>query len=148
MIALLQRLLQHKVARLRFLRFIATGALSVSVGFSTTVLLREGFGLTPQIAGAGGLLASLLLNFLTVRSFVFARTGPAGGEFLRYVLTSLGFRGVEYCAYLLLLDQLGLPYPVAYMAVVSCSVVLKFLVYRSFVFRSPARANEAAIADA
>ncbi|GIL38140.1 GtrA family protein [Roseiterribacter gracilis] len=133
--ALLQRL-----ARVRFLRFIATGALSLGVGFGTTVALRELGGLSPQLAGGGGLLASLLLNFLTVRSFVFAKRGPAGGEFVRYVLTSLGFRGVEYCAYLLLLDQFGLPYPVAYMLVVSCSVVLKFLVYRSFVFRAPANA--------
>lgn len=132
--------LMRKLARLRFLRFVATGAPSLLAGFGTALILRELVGLTPELAGGGGLLVSLLVSFAIVRRFVFASRGSAKGEFVRYVLTSLGFRFAEYLAYLLLLDQLGLPYLVAYMAVVSCSVVAKFIVYRGFVFRAPAPA--------
>lgn len=132
------------LTRLRFVRFVASGAPSLAVGFATAVALRELAGLPPEIAGAAGLVASLLLSFVIVRRFVFARTGPPGGEFVRYVAISLGFRAIEYLAYLLLLDRLGLAYPAAYLVVVSCSVVAKFLLYRGFVFRTLPEAATAA----
>jgi putative flippase GtrA len=111
---------------------IAT-ALSATVTLGVPVALHEGLDVSERHAVGIAFAAAFALNFITTRSFVFRSTGKARNDLPRYVLTSLAFRLAEYGAFLLLF-QMGLLYYVAQFIVVSLSLVIKFLTFKTFVY--------------
>lgn len=111
---------------------IAT-ALSATVTLGVPLALHEGLGVPERQAVAFAFATAFILNFVTTRSFVFRRGGNARNDLPRYVLTSLAFRLAEYGTFLLLF-QMELVYYVAQIIVISLSLVLKFLILKSFVY--------------
>ena len=114
---------------------LATG-LSAAITLGFPALLHELFFVEEEIAIAAGLFVAFIVNFLTTRLLVFRSSGNVTKELSRFVLVSLGFRIGEYLAFLVLHSILGVFYILAMAIVLVISLVLKFLTYRGYVFRS------------
>lgn len=119
--------------RAQLVRYAAATAASATITLGLPILLHEVFGVADDIAVAVALAVAFIVNFVSTRVLVFRSTGRASGELLRFALTSLSFRGLEYLAYLAL-AWAGVVYYLALAIVLAVSMVLKFLTYRSVVF--------------
>jgi putative flippase GtrA len=121
-------------------RYLLLSALRFALSLGITAALHEVFGVSPEISFAAALVVVFLTNFAGMRSWVFRGTRrPVVFQFLGFGLSSLSFRGLEYCAYLLLFRVLGIPYLAAAVATIGVSFVVKYVVYDSWLFsrRSP-----------
>ena len=115
-----------------------SGASGVAFGanLGLTAFFHEIAGLRPEIAFALTLVLVLVLNFAQMRWFVWGDTDqPIARQFLLFASSSLGFRGLEYLAFLLLNSVLGVQYLIAVTGVLVVSFLSKFIYYRRLVFR-------------
>jgi len=121
---------------LRLTMFGGLGALSFLVNMGVTIGLVEIAGRPPRTAFAVGLVVVYLLNFCACRWGIFgSQQGPVVGQFVTFSLLSLGFRGLEYALFALMLGALHLPYPVVAALVLAGSFLIKFSTYDRLVFR-------------
>ena len=115
-------------------RYLLMTGVSALVTLGIPALLHEVFGVGEELSVAISLVAAFCVNFLTTRLYVFGSDGRVGPQLARFALVSAGFRLGEYLAFLVLHTWLGLMYLVALALVLMVSIVLKFFVYRRFVF--------------
>jgi len=108
---------------------VATG-LSAMVSLGVPAFLHEILGVEQKLAVAAGQVSVLLLNFVTIRMFVFRGSGSGRGDFLRYLGSAAAFRGLEYLAFLLLFELVGLFYLTALLITLGTSTLIKFAWYR------------------
>lgn len=120
--------------RSTFWRYSVLGGLSVAVNLVIVSALRELGGHSAAVAGAAGYAAVLLLNFVLARRHVFMSTAAVAPELLRYGLVQLGMRLAEYLSFLLLVYSAGLSYTVAIVVVAGVFFIVKFGLYRGYVF--------------
>lgn len=122
------------------MRFGLQSGASASITLGLPILLHEALGIQVEHAVAAALATAFVFNFATMRLLVFRSEGRVGWELLRYLLAALAFRLAEYGVFLVFHRQLGLMYVVSLGLVLAVSTVLKFALYRNFVFRArPAR---------
>jgi putative flippase GtrA len=114
-------------------RYALAGVVSAAITLGVPVALHEGLGIDPRIAVAISLVMAFVVNFITNRRFVFKSQGNARGELQRFAIVSAAFRLGEYGLFLLLF-ALGMAYYIAQPVVLGLTVMLKFLVYRGFVY--------------
>jgi putative flippase GtrA len=116
-------------------RYLAFSGLSFAVNLGITAGLHEGFDVDPEVSFAVALVVVFLMNFAGLRWWIFSGTDrPVASQFLGFGLSSLGFRGLEYCGYLLLYRLAGLDYLLAAVAVIGAAFVAKYAVYNSWLF--------------
>ena len=116
-------------------RYLLLSALSFALTLGITAGLREWFGVPPEISFAVALAVVFLTNFAGMRWWVFRGTErPMIVQFVGFGLSSLSFRGLEYCGYLLLYRIAGIPYLAAAVATIGISFVVKYAVYDSWLF--------------
>ena len=122
-----------------FVRFSAVTGLSLALNFGTTIVLHEGFGLAEELAYALALLTVFAVNFVLLRTWIFAGSARAGAsrQFAWYALSAAGFRGAEYLGFLVLHTGLGVHYLLAMALVQTTAFFGKFLHYGRVVFRDP-----------
>ena len=115
----------------QMLRFgIATGISAVvSVGFP--VVLHELLHVEEKLAVGISQVSVLVLNFLTLRVFVFRANGGGQRVMFRYLASSLAFRGLEYLSFLMLFELADLFYLTALVITLVAWTGIKFLWYRS-----------------
>ena len=116
------------------IRYLLMTGLSAGITLGLPILLHEGFDVNEEIAVSLALGTSFLINFVTIRVFVFRSIGAPRTELLRFGLTSAGFRIVEYLLFLCLHTLLDLFYVLALGIVLVVSLALKFYCYRVLVF--------------
>lgn len=123
-----------------FVRFGLVSILSFSVNVGLTALLHEVFHLSAELAFAIALAIVMAQNFLLSRYYIYdGRSGNPAHQLVLYVMSSLGFRGAEYVAFLVGHTWLGAPYLPTTIGVLMTSVLIKFFYYRCVVFeRKPA----------
>jgi len=127
------------LALARFPRFLAGSALSFGLNIGITWFVHEVLGWDPAIAFAIALVTVFATNFFVLRHFVFeAGSGAAAGQAARYLSLALGFRLAEYAAFLVVHNGLRVPYLVTATVVLAASTIVKFFVYGSKVFPTPA----------
>jgi putative flippase GtrA len=108
---------------------------SFAVNIGITSSLHEGIGVSPEISFAVALLVVFVMNFAAMRWWIFAGTNRRlGSQLLGFGFSSLAFRGLEYCGYLVLYRVLGIPYLGAAVATIGVSFVAKYVVYDSWLF--------------
>jgi len=131
-----RRLLGADARRLRstFWRYSVLGAVSVAINVVVVSALRELGGQSAAVAGAAGYAAVLVLNFVMARRHVFMSSAAIAPEMLRYGLVQLGMRLAEYLSFLLLVYSAGLSYPLAIVVVAGVFFLVKFGLYRGYVF--------------
>lgn len=115
-------------------------AILVLVSLITNISLAFGLyqiGLSESIAFAVALSVAFILNFSGCRWYVFLSTQvPFGIQFIQYAITNGSFRLLEYVS-LLFLSTLGFgTYHTRVLLVLATSFVMKFFVYRRFVFHN------------
>ena len=116
-------------------RYLLLSALSFALTLGITAGLREWFGVPPEISFAVALAVVFVTNFAGMRWWVFRGTErPVIVQFVGFGLSSLSFRGLEYCGYLLLYRIAGIPYLAAAVATIGISFVVKYAVYDSWLF--------------
>ncbi len=116
-------------------RYLLLSALSLSLTLGITAGLHEALGVSPEISFAVALGVVFLTNFASMRLWVFRGTHrPVVIQFMGFGLSSLSFRGLEYCLYLLLYRVVGIPYFAAAIATIGVSFVVKYVVYNSWLF--------------
>lgn len=121
----------------RFARFLAFSALSFALVTGVTIGLVEVAHSRPAFAYAVALGLALSFNFIVNRHVVFAageKSAP-GRQAVRFVAASVVFRLLEYAAFVLLVDALGMPYAAAAVGIPLVSLVGKYVVLDRIVFR-------------
>ena len=116
-------------------RFTQLAVFSAAINLGLPVLLHEWMGMAQRAAVAVALTTAFGVNFLVARSYVFKAGGVFGPQLLRFAAVSADFRIAEYVAFLTLHTFFGLYYLFALGAVLVVSFGLKFVFYRTYVFR-------------
>jgi len=111
-------------------RFAAMSAMSALVTLGLPVFLHEILHVGQKAAVACGQGSVFLLNFALMRMFVFRSGGHSGRQFLQYAGSAAVFRGLEYVAFLVLLEWAGLFYVTALVITLGMSTAIKFVWYR------------------
>jgi putative flippase GtrA len=119
---------------LQFWRYVLMSGASAIVTLGVPLLLHEVFAVDEEIAVLVALVIAFVVNFLTLRLYVFASESGATGQLAKFTLTSAGFRLGEYLFFLLGHNVLEFHYMYTLIATLVISVALKFVVYRFFVF--------------
>ncbi len=120
---------------LRWAKFGAGSACSYLLVIGVTVGLREGLGWQPRFAYLGALVAAWVFNFFYNRQVVFPRNGRSvPGQALRFILTSSAFRVLEWTAFNLLAMWSDTHYVLLVTAIQATSLLIKYVVFRRFVF--------------
>jgi putative flippase GtrA len=96
--------------------------------------MHEVFGISPSLAVALCFGITFFVNFFSTKYFVYRSAGPIMREFASYAATNLMFRAGEYACFSFLYLVAGIRYFIANFAVISGSLVLKFLVYNFLVY--------------
>lgn len=113
---------------------MAMTGISATLSLGVPFMLHERFSVAPNLAVMAGLLTAFVVNFLVSKRFVFRSAGETGIQLLRFASVSFLFRAGEYLAFLLVHGAFGLQYMVALVAVLATSLLVKFFVYKLFVF--------------
>ena len=130
--------IRHLLFRDRaLLRWTACSGFSFATVLGITAGLHEIVGIDEKFSFLAPLVFVFFINFITLRYFVYGRsTRPIITQFIQYGVSAMIFRSLEYCAYWLALDLLGVNYLVAVLVIMPTSFLLKFLFYRVAVFGS------------
>jgi putative flippase GtrA len=116
-------------------RFVVLSGISFSINLGLTSGLHELAKVKEEIAFAVALAVVLVTNFIGMRYFVYTgRQGNVIKQFVSFLLSSSGFRGLEYVLFLVLHTWLGLAYRLAIIATLATTFVTKFFFYGAVVF--------------
>ena len=117
------------------LRFAALSVLSFAGYLGLTAFLHEFVGVSSYVAVPIAMACITLLNFYTLRLFIFDNAGRQWLTQLAGFLASIaGFRVAEYGCFLLLHGLLGFVYLYAYAVILFASAICKFIFLRSVLF--------------
>ena len=121
---------------LRLLRFGSGAALSFGSIMVITFVAREWANLSEQLAFAISLILVFFINFATLRWIIFRSTRvPVKKQMRGFLLATVGFRVIEYLAFLVLLSVLNLNYLVVVALVLVVSFAAKFEYFNRKIFR-------------
>ena len=137
----LRRLYIHKFGNtMHLLQFLVVGGSGVIVNLATLTILLK-LGLPEAVCLAGGIVTSLITNFLLNRRFTFsyARGSSIWRQFAGFVASSSVGMAVNYSVALYLRAQVlpETPYTLQFAALlgIACGMVFNFLGSRYVVFR-------------
>lgn len=111
-------------------RFGMITGLSALVSLGLPIVFHEVLHIGPKVAVGISQLSVLLINFLTLRAFVFRSNGSLRRDMVRYGASAVVFRGLEYLSFLLLFELAGVFYVTALVITLAVSTVIKFIWYR------------------
>jgi putative flippase GtrA len=115
----------------QLMRFgLATG-FSAIVSLGLPVTLHELLHVEQKVAVAISQASVLLVNFVTLRIFVFRSSGSVRQDVFGYAASALVFRALEYLLFLILFELAGLFYVTALVITLCLSTLIKFVWYRS-----------------
>ena len=104
------------------------------LSLGVTILMHEFVDLTERLAFVVALFAVFTFNLFALRLYVFRKDGFLLTQAARYAYFSLAFRVGEFIIYLIFLE-IKIPYWVALTIVLMISNLVKYFVFRAFVFR-------------
>jgi|GEM_PF-551989 len=119
---------EHKT----FVRYlVSTGSIYILTCICLLTFLVEFLGAGHKLAFAVVLATSFILNFFSLRNFVFAKKqNPVRKLFLRTLGTSLAFRFLEFAAFSAIDTLVVKAYVATAFMVQATSYLIKFFVYR------------------
>ena len=117
----------------KFSKYLFVGALSYLIVTIITTTLHEVFGVVESNSFAAGLVVVFAINFFVLRSYVFKSESETSFAAVKFLISSLFFRGGEYILFVIILD-LGVYYIVALTISMVVSVISKYFVYKYIVY--------------
>lgn len=122
------------------LRFVLLGAISFTTNLCITAGLHELAGVSQDVSFAIGLATVFAFNFAAMRWWVFPKSGLSlASQLAGFAMMSAVFRGSEFLVFLLLRHVGGAYYLIAAGATLAISMIVKYLVYGSWLFASARR---------
>ena len=119
-----------------FTRYVIITGLSFVINLGLTVFLTEVIIFPEEASYAVALVTVFLMNFFFMRYFIYvSREGSAKRQFMFYMLSAMGFRGLEYISFLMIHTWLSVQYALAIIEIQVCSAIVKFFYYKVVVFR-------------
>lgn len=121
----------------KFRQFACLSAFSFIMQLAGTAFFHEIMGIREEAAYGMTLALVFLVNFSVMRYWIYKgsrRNRAFASQFFLTVITSVIFRIIEFCIFLVLFHQFGLYYLLAIGIGISLSFLLKFLVYHFIVF--------------
>lgn len=116
-----------------FMRFLIQGGSSYLVVTTVTAGLHEIAMVSARVSAGIGLLVAFLINFFTLRVFVFRSQGTMHYQAAKFFGFSLFFRASEYLLFLILLYT-GVYYLLGLTIVMLLVTILKYIFYKKFIF--------------
>lgn len=117
-------------------RYVAWILSAFVVNLTITCVLTYVAGFRPQTAFLISLIIITTINFFGLRSFVYrARDEPLGKQVVRYLITNGFQRSLEYGLFHLAYVLGDPPVYLATPAVLAFSTLMRFFIYRHFVFK-------------
>ncbi|MYD96064.1 MAG: hypothetical protein F4X98_01580 [Gammaproteobacteria bacterium] len=120
----------------QWIRFLTVGAAGMVLTLVIVVAAHEFAELSERVSVAIALACTFTYHFFANALWVF-RANAGWRTLLRYVVSAAAFRFFEFAFFTVMFALVDLYYAVAVAAALVCSIVVKFFVYRSYVFRSP-----------
>ena len=121
---------------MRLLRFGSGAAISFGGTLAVTFVATEGLHLREEVSFALAVVIMFFVNFAYLRYVVFpAGAKPWRAQMYGFFVASVGFRGAEYLAFLILLNVLHVHYMLSVALVLGLSFLVKFQVFDKHVFR-------------
>jgi putative flippase GtrA len=119
---------------LEFTRYTALGAASFVINLGLAAVFHEMLFLAEWLAVALSLSIVFFVNFVVAKFAVFKSQGPWKKELPNFLFLSLLSRVFEYAMFLVLFGILSINYLFAIMLSQILSFVLKFFIYKRYVF--------------
>ncbi len=117
------------------IRYGLGSVLTVFTNLMITAFCHEYLGLKEQTAFGIALVIAFFLSFYLMRYYIRrAQSGPFWKQLGGFFISALVFRLLEYLAFGLIYDAIGLHYLLTIILVNGTSFVLKFFYYRVLVF--------------
>ncbi|MBV5308286.1 GtrA family protein [Chromatium okenii] len=117
-----------------FRRYLAVTILSATLSIGLPIFFHEVINILEEVAVALSFAVVLLVNFFTVRYFVFAVNGSVAKQVGRFIFSSMIFRALEYVIFLLIFSLMQINYILAIVITLSLSLLVKFYFQKFFVF--------------
>ncbi len=115
-------------------RFIGSGLLVFPLGLGVAAFCREILGWRRELATAAAFGTLLCVNFAMGRAVVFRSGGTIKHELPRFIAVAVVMRTFESLLSIALLKIAGIPYLASIALVLASSSMLKFFLYRTWVF--------------
>ena len=119
-------------------RYLIATCLSACITIGLPILLVEIGTFHPSNAAATALLVALVVNFLSLKLYVYRKDGNWQAQAARFLVLAALFRLCEYGGFLLLHHIFGWFYVAALILTMGLSFVAKFLIYHFLIFSSQA----------
>jgi len=117
-------------------RFLALSAFSFLFNLLLVSILHETFRLPEEAAYAISLVTVFFLNFLALRYLIYGKTqAPWRNQLTAFFLSSIGFRGLEYLAFVTLVTWAQWFYLYAIVLISAVSILAKYLFYGKTFFQ-------------
>ena len=121
---------------MRLFRFGSGAAVSFGGTLAITFVATEWLHAREELSFAIAVVVMFFVNFAYLRYVVFTAGDKSWqSQMSGFFLASIGFRGAEYLAFLILLNVLDLHYLLSVAAVLGLSFLVKFQVFDKHVFR-------------
>ncbi len=120
------------------LRFMQVGVGIFALNLGTTAFVHEVLAAPEELAYATALVLVFTVNFFVSRHYVYeAADGDARGQAVRFLASQGVIRILEYGTFLGLHTGLGFQYLWTVFSIQVGAFLVKFTVFRFFVFRRP-----------
>jgi putative flippase GtrA len=119
-----------------FTRYAALGAASFVINLGLAATFHEILALAEWLAVALSLSIVFVINFVAAKFVVFKSQGNWKRELPNFLVSSLLSRVFEYVIFLILFGVFSINYLFAIMISQILSFVLKYFVYKRYVFSS------------
>lgn len=117
-----------------FTRYTTLGAASFAINLGLAAAFHEIFSVVEWLAVAMSLAIVFVINFVVAKLAVFSSRGRWERELPRFLVTAVLSRLFEYALFLVFFSLISMNYLIAIVISQIISFVLKFFVYKRFVF--------------
>ncbi len=123
----------YTFANNKFQKYLFVGGLSYLIVTIITATLHDIFGVMESNSFAIALVVVFIINFFALRTYVFKSKSVASFAVIKFFITSLSFRGLEYILFVII-TNLGVHYIIGLTISMLVSVVSKYFVYKKIVY--------------
>lgn len=123
------------------IRYLIATAVSFSLSLFLSFLFSEYFMMREELAVAFTLVIIFVINFFSIRLFVFKSRGSPKRQLIAFLISSIVFRGLDYLLFLIAFKSFNLNYLLALASALVTTFVLKYL-YQRLLFKNQGTIRE------
>lgn len=121
--------------RVKFIKYVIVGTVSVAIDVALLTLFVEWFGLNPTISVVINQALVMGFNFTLNKKWSFKSTGASHKELIRYLILAAWNYSFAVGAMHLGNEIWGLPYLFVRLGSIACMVLWNFALFRFWVYK-------------